>query len=171
MAKTWSMRWYKPYQHDVKILLWMWIDRYKCRREIQMCIRAMVTSDIYVRVRISFDVMWVYVQMVEARMNAAHKIEVEKLLYAALVSADTTRDWPNCSRVWNVCDHPCRVPSATRTAKSINVFDFWRSASSGQCSSWSALEWLVFSWYPFELILSTFAHIIGIAVSSTFLNL
>lgn len=32
-------------------------------------------------------------------MDAVHKVEVEKLLYAALVSVDTTRDWPNCSRV------------------------------------------------------------------------
>lgn len=35
----------------------------------------------------------------DARMDAARKVEIEKLLYAALVSADTTRDWPNCSRV------------------------------------------------------------------------
>ncbi|EGI62072.1 hypothetical protein G5I_09653 [Acromyrmex echinatior] len=35
-----------------------------------------------------------YEMMVEARMNAAHKIEVEKLLYAALVSADTTLSAP-----------------------------------------------------------------------------
>ncbi|KYN11241.1 hypothetical protein ALC57_16598 [Trachymyrmex cornetzi] len=31
-----------------------------------------------------------YEMMVEARMDAVHKVEVEKLLYAALVSADTT---------------------------------------------------------------------------------
>ncbi|KYM91215.1 hypothetical protein ALC53_01627, partial [Atta colombica] len=35
-----------------------------------------------------------YEMMVEARMDAAHKIEVEKLLYAALVSADTTLSAP-----------------------------------------------------------------------------
>ncbi|KYQ51206.1 hypothetical protein ALC60_09671, partial [Trachymyrmex zeteki] len=35
-----------------------------------------------------------YEMMVEARMDAAHKVEVEKLLYAALVSADTTLSAP-----------------------------------------------------------------------------
>lgn len=32
-------------------------------------------------------------------MDAVREVEVEKLLYAALVSADTSRDRPNCSRV------------------------------------------------------------------------
>ncbi|KYN07373.1 hypothetical protein ALC62_01575, partial [Cyphomyrmex costatus] len=35
-----------------------------------------------------------YEMMVEVRMDAVHKVEVEKLLYAALVSADTTPSAP-----------------------------------------------------------------------------
>lgn len=48
---------------------------------------------------------WWYMMRVnaEVRMDAAAtalaKREVEKLLYAALLSADITRDWPNCSWV------------------------------------------------------------------------
>lgn len=101
-----------------------------------------------------------------ARMDVVHKAEVEKLLYAALVSTDTTRDWPNCSRVWNVRDQPCRVP-ATRTVKSISVFDFWCSTKPRVNALRDLLGRLAFSWCPRELIRSTFAQVRTV-VSSTF---
>lgn len=57
-------------------------------------IRATITLDIYMKryIRKLECVRAMYIRMLETRMDAARKVEVEKLLYAALVSADTTRD-------------------------------------------------------------------------------